>query len=87
MKKYLEVIIHILIWSLGFLLIFNETSTIGDFKKGKGPYWVTLLFGMVINQVIFYVTTFYLVPTLLRLKKIKKLVAVLIVGLFGNYSI
>ncbi|WP_175514013.1 sensor histidine kinase [Flavobacterium degerlachei] len=73
MKKYIEIAIHILVWGLGYFLILNYTSTIGDFRKDKGPYWIAILFGTIMNQVVFYTTAFFLVPKLLRLKKIKTL--------------
>lgn len=83
MKKYLELIIHILIWSVGYYIILNYTTTIGDFRKDEGPYWVALLFGMFMNQVIFYTSAFYLVPKFLGLKKTKTLIALLVVGLLS----
>ena len=81
MKKYWEPIIHILIWGIGYFLILKYTSTIGDFRKDTGPYWFALLFGMLMNQVIFYTTAFYLVPKFLRLKKTKTLIGLLVIGL------
>ena len=83
MKKYLEPIIHILVWGIGYFLIINYTSTIGDFRKDTGPYWVALMFGMLMNQVVFYTTAFYLVPKLLRLKRTKTLISLLAVGLIS----
>lgn len=85
MKRYIEPIIHILVWGIGYFLILNYTSTIGDFRKDKGPYWIALFFGMLMNQTVFYTTAFFLVPKFLRLKKIKALVFFLISGfLFIN---
>ena len=81
MKKYVEPIIHILVWVIGYCLILNYTSTIGDFRKDKGPYWIALFFGMLMNQTVFYTTAFFLVPKLLRLKKIR----VLIFSLLGGF--
>ncbi len=77
MKKYLEPLIHILVWAIGYFLILKYTSTIGDFRKDEGPYWVALLFGMLMNQVIFYTTAFLIVPKFLRLKKTKTLIFLL----------
>ncbi|KKN08606.1 hypothetical protein LCGC14_1055070 [marine sediment metagenome] len=74
MKKYLEPLIHVLVWGIGYFLILNYTSTIGDFRKDRGPYWVALFFGMLMNQTVFYTTAFFLVPKFLRLKKIKALI-------------
>ena len=80
MRKYIEPIVHILVWGIGYLLILNYTSTIGDFRKDKGPYWVALFFGMLMNQTVFYSTAFFLVPKFLGLKKIKALIFSLLGG-------
>jgi two-component system LytT family sensor kinase len=80
MKKYIEPIIHILVWGIGYFLILNYTSTIGDFRKDRGPYWIALLFGMLMNLTVFYTTAFILVPKFLRLKKIKALIISLLSG-------
>ncbi|WP_439132315.1 sensor histidine kinase [Polaribacter sp.] len=86
MKKFIEPIIHIFLWTIGYFLILNYTSTIGDFKKDQGPYWVAIGFGTIINQIIFYGTAFYLVPKFLRLKKIKSLVISVLGGfIFINF--
>lgn len=77
MRKYLETIIHILIWGVGYFILLHETSTIGDFKKDTGPYWAPLLFGMLMSQLLFYVAAFYIVPKYLRLKKTKTLIVLL----------
>jgi len=78
MKKYLEVAIHILIWGVAYFLILNYVNTISDFKKDKGPFWFAILFGMLMNQVIFYSTAYFIVPRFLRLKKILFLIITLI---------
>ncbi|HEA21088.1 MAG TPA: hypothetical protein ENH87_09225 [Pricia antarctica] len=80
MKKYLEPLIHVLVWGIGYFLILNYTSTIGDFRKDRGPYWVALFFGMLMNQTVFYTTAFFLVPKFLRLKKIKALIFSILSG-------
>ncbi|UAM98879.1 histidine kinase [Polaribacter litorisediminis] len=86
MKKFIEPIIHIFLWAIGYFLILNYTSTIGDFRKDQGPYWVAIGFGTIINQIIFYGTAFYLVPKFLRLKKIKLLVLSVLGGfIFINF--
>jgi len=80
MKKYIEPIIHILVWGIGYFLILNYTATIGDFRKESGPYWLAIGFGMFMNQIVFYATAFFLVPKFLRLKKIKALIISLLGG-------
>lgn len=81
MKKYLEGLIHVLIWGAGYFLILNYVNTISDFRKDQGPFWVAILFGMFMNQVMFYLTAFFIVPRFLRLKKILLLIITLI-GVF-----
>jgi sensor histidine kinase YesM len=78
MKKYLEATIHVLIWGVAYFLILNYVNTISDFRKDQGPFWLAILFGMVMNQVIFYSTAFFIVPRFLRLKKILLLIITLI---------
>jgi sensor histidine kinase YesM len=78
MKKYLEAIIHVLIWGISYFLFLNSVSTIADFKRADGPLWLAILFGMVMNQVIFYATAFFIVPHFLRIKKIIRLIITLI---------
>uniref|UniRef100_UPI00404B8C93 sensor histidine kinase n=1 Tax=Flavobacterium sp. TaxID=239 RepID=UPI00404B8C93 len=78
MRKYIEPIIHVLVWILGYFLILNYTATVVDFRKENGPYWLAIGFGMLMNQTIFYVTAFFLVPKFLRLKKIKALIIALL---------
>lgn len=83
MKKYFEPIIHILIWGIFYFLILNYVNTISDFRKDGGPFWLAILFGMVMNQFIFYSTAFFIVPKYLRLKKI----LVLILALLSTFII
>ena len=80
MKKYIEPIIHLLIWGVGCFLILNYSSSIGEFKKDDGPFLIVAAFGIFMNLIIFYVTAFLLVPKLLRLKKTNALVILLLVG-------
>ena len=79
MKKYLEVTIHILIWCVAYFLILNYVNTIADYRKDEGPFWLAILFGMIINQAIFYVTAFFIVPKFLGQKKILILIITLII--------
>ena len=78
MRKYLEATIHVFIWGVAYFLILNYVNTISDFRNGKGPFWLAVLFGMFMNQIIFYSTAFFIVPRFLRLKKISLLIITLI---------
>ncbi len=83
MNKKSETIIHMLIWGIGYFILLQATSTIGDFRKETGPYWVPLLFGTLMSQLLFYTTAFYLVPKFLRLKKTKTLVVLTVTALIS----
>ena len=69
---------HILIWGISYFLFLSSVSTIADFKRDEGPLWLAILFGMIMNQIIFYATAFFIVPHFLRLKKITLLIITLI---------
>ena len=83
MKKNIETLIHLLIWTISYFVILDSVRTIADFKKDEGPFWLAVLFGMIINQIIFYATAFYIIPRFLDEKKIGALISVLIIGLVG----
>jgi len=90
MKKYIEITIHILIWGVAYFLILNYVNTISDFRNGKGPFWLAVLFGVLMNQIIFYSTAFFIVPIFLRLKKILHLIITLtivfiLINLFESF--
>ena len=90
MKKYLEVTIHIFIWGVAYFLILNYVNTISDFRSGKGPFWLAVLFGLLMNQLIFYSTAFFIVPRFLRLKNIPFLIitllsAFVLINLFESF--
>jgi two-component system LytT family sensor kinase len=78
MRKHLELTTHILIWGISYFIIFNYVNTISDFRKETGPFWLAILFGMLMNQIIFYSTAFFIVPKFLGLKKIPLLIITLI---------
>lgn len=83
MKKYLEPIIHILIWVLGYYTFAMLSTSAGSFKQDEGPYEEAVLFGALVNMVIFYTTAFFLFPKLFQLKKRMALTFLLILGFLG----
>ena len=83
MKKYIEPIIHLSIWLIGYLLILEYVNTILDFRKDGGPFWLSILFGTLINQFIFYTVAFWLIPHFLPKRNILGLIMLLIGGLIG----
>lgn len=62
MKKYIEPIIHTLIWLTGFILIILWVKTIGPFRKSDGTLFYPVIFGTLINVVLFYTSAFVLIP-------------------------
>jgi len=83
MRKYLEPIIHIFMWGLGYYIMSTLSTSAGSFRQGEGPYWAAVLFGTLMNMVIFYSTALFLVPKLLRLKRPKTLIISLLLGFLG----
>lgn len=79
MKKYIEPFLHIFIWGIAYFLILNYVNTISDFRKDQGPFWLAILFGMCMSQVLFYTTAFYIVPKFLSRKRILMLSLTLLV--------
>ncbi|WBX70104.1 sensor histidine kinase [Tenacibaculum retecalamus] len=83
MRKYLEPIIHLLLWGLGYYMLSILSTSAGSFKQGEEPYRAAVLFGTLVNMVIFYTTAFFLVPRMLRLKKRMTFIISLIIGFLG----
>ena len=74
MKKQVVIIIHLLIWGVGYYMMAMLSTSAGSFRQGGGPYELAVLFGTLMNILLFYSTALYLIPRLLRLKKISNLV-------------
>ena len=82
-RKHIILLIHIAIWTIGFILILNFANTVQDFKKDQGPFWMPILFGMIMNQIVFYSTAYFIVPKYLKQKKIRLLILILLSGFIG----
>ena len=83
MKKYLEPILHILIWVLGYYMLAVLSTSAGSFRQGEGPYEAAVLFGTIMNMVVFYATAFFLFPRLFQSKKRMLPTLLLILGFLG----
>lgn len=83
MKKLAAIIIQAFIWVLGYVLVMEYVNTILDFRKGEGPFWLSVLFGTLINLVICYGTAFGLAPQFLDKRNWIGLVVALLVGILG----
>jgi two-component system, LytTR family, sensor kinase len=70
-KKYIEPIIHILVWGSLFTLIISVTLTIGPFRKTDGSVYYPIIFGGIVNAFLFYFNAFYLIPHYISKDKYK----------------
>lgn len=68
--KLKEVLIHLLIISIGlaFLNYAEFDLTIGVFRSGDQSFLLPSIFGTLINLVLFYLISLYLIPVTLRKK-------------------
>ena len=80
-KRYFEWSIHLLCWVIGYVLILNYVTTILDFRASEGPFWLSILVGTLVNQLVFYGTAFGVVPRFLPQRDILRLGFVLLFGL------
>jgi two-component system, LytTR family, sensor kinase len=61
-KKYLEPAIHIIIWSAIFTVLIVQTETLGQFRKENGSIYYPIIFGTILNAILFYFNALYLIP-------------------------
>lgn len=80
-NKYIEPLIHILIWGGGFILMTLIIKTIGPFKRADQTLMLPVSFGTMINITLFYITSLVLIPRFSGNKKTGELIALL----FGLY--
>lgn len=74
MKKLIEPIIHSIIWISGYFLFVNVAQTLGVFNKVDNTIFFPLTIGTILNIVLFYSVSLFLIPRFARLRKIKNLV-------------
>jgi sensor histidine kinase YesM len=84
MKKYIEPIIHTLLWLTGYILILGWAKHVGNFNREEGPFFYPITFGLLTNILLFYVPALRLIPEL-SVKKNTKIfllkISLLFVGL------
>lgn len=83
MKKYIEPIIHILIWVSGFILIVTQVRTIGSFRKVDGTLLYPIIFGTINSIILFYTNVLILIPEYSKHKNALKLFASIILFLLA----
>ena len=83
MKKYIEPLIHTLIWLSGFILIVVWVKTIGPFKKADGTLLYPVIFGTIINIILFYSNAFILIPRYFKNRNTLKFILSIFILLIG----
>lgn len=81
MKRYLEPLVHVLIWGSGFLLMVFLVKTIGPFKRADHTLFLPVLLGTFINLTLFYTTSLALIPGFSKSKKAWQFV-LMVLGLY-----
>lgn len=80
-RKYIEPLIHLLIWGGGFLLAAMMIKTIGPFKKADQTLFIPLVFGTLVNLTLFYVASLVLIPRFSGNRKSREFIF-MILGLY-----
>jgi two-component system LytT family sensor kinase len=62
LKSYIEPIIHILIWSVLFFMMWYNVQTLGQFRKQDGSIYLPLIWNTLFNTALFYSNVSYLIP-------------------------
>lgn len=86
MKKYVEPLIHILIWLTGLTLIILWVKTIGPFRKADGTLLYPIIFGTIINVILFYTNAFVLIPQFSKKRKPIRFILLMLILLIGITS-
>lgn len=80
--RIIETLIHIIIWLAFYMIFIFLVKTIGPFKKADGTLLMPATIGTLINAILFYTTSLYLIPRLSERKKVMEFVGLLTV-VFG----
>ena len=62
LRNYIEPIIHILIWTALFLVMWYNVRTLGNFRKQDGSIYLPLIWNTIFNGILFYFNALYLLP-------------------------
>ncbi len=62
MRKIIEPAIHVVLWITGYLLLLLGANTLGVFHKADGSLLFAVTIGTLINIVVFYTVSLYLIP-------------------------
>lgn len=68
-KDYLEPTIHALIWGCLFVTLWQVSETLGSFRKNNDSIYPVLVWSGVLNLILFYVNSLYLIPKFISAKR------------------
>lgn len=83
MKKYIEPIIHTLIWLTGLIFVILWVKTMGPFRKIDGTLFYPVIFGTIINIILFYTNAFVFIPIYSKNRNTIKFLISIIIFLIG----
>jgi len=63
-RRLIEPTIHVIVWLSLYLVLILIIKTIGPFKRIDGTILLPVTFGTLINLILFYSTSFILIPRL-----------------------
>ncbi len=87
MRKFVEPIIHIAVWSGLYIFAIFFIRTIGPFNKIDGTLLLPVTIGTIINAAIFYAILFYLIPRYANKNKLKNFLLGFLIIFVGFTSI
>jgi hypothetical protein len=68
-RQYIEPFIHLIIWSSVFVLLILEARTLGPFRRVNGSIYYPIIFGTIVNAILFYTNALYLIPRYIPVKR------------------
>jgi len=82
-RKYIEPLIHSLIWLAGFILVAGFVQNIGYIKRDLGNFIYPVTVGTLINVALFYTVSFWLIGRYCKKSNWKRLTLYMVLLLFG----
>ena len=68
-RRYIEPLIHIIVWLAGYLAIILWVNTLGSFRSVDGTILLPVTIGTLLNICLFYTTSLVLIPRYSENKK------------------
>lgn len=68
-RNIIETLVHITIWISGFILVIMFVRTLGPFKRVDNTLLAPVAAGTLINIILFYTVSLYMIPLYSRFKR------------------